>query len=518
MKNIIRISGVILLIVSFFIIHSCKKDKPSPPVVMTVAVSAVTQTTSVSGGTITSDGGANITSRGVCWNTSADPTISNSITNDGTGTGTFASSLTGLTINTTYYLKAYATNSAGTAYGNEISFTTSSALVPTLTTTVVSLIAQITAASGGTITNDGGASVTSRGVCWNTSANPTISNSKTTDGTGTGTFASSLTGLTVNTTYYLRAYATNSAGTAYGDELSFKTASATVPTLTTTAVSSITQSSAASGGNITSDGGASVTTRGVCWNTSGNATISNSTTTDGAGTGLFTSSLTGLTINTTYYLRAYATNSAGTGYGNELIFKTLAGTITDIDGNVYNIVTIGTQIWMAENLRTTRYNDGTSIPFFADTAFNSPAYTQYTIGLDSYGSIYGGLYNWFAVNTGKLCPTGWHVSSDFEWSALMVYIGGQGTGGGKLKEAGYAHWSSPNYGATNEYGFTGLPGGARDDVGYRSLGLAGYWWSSTEIPGGSYAYYHAFYYDQGNIINSYYKLRSFYFSIRCIKD
>ena len=419
MKNIKRISGVILLILSFFIINSCKKDKPSPPVVMTIAVSGVTQTTSVSGGTITSDGGASITSRGVCWNTSADPTISNSITTDGTGTGTFTSSLTGLTINTTYYLKAYATNSAGTAYGNEISFTTSSALVPTLTTTVASLITQTTAASGGSITNDGGASVTSRGVCWNTSANPTISNSKTTDGTGTGTFASSLTGLTVNTTYYLR---------------------------------------------------------------------------------------------------AYATNSAGTGYGNELIFKTLAGTITDIEGNVYNIVTIGTQIWMAENLRTTKYNDGTSIPLAADTTNQSPAYTWYTIGLDSYGSTYGGLYNWYAANTGKLCPTGWHVPSDFEWSALTVYIGGQGTGGGKLKEAGYAHWSSPNYGATNEFGFTGLPGGGHFDVGYRSLGLAGYWWTSTEIPGGSYAYYRAFYYDQGNIISAYYQLRIYYFSIRCIKD
>ena len=286
----------------------------------TAAVSAITSSMATSGGNITNDGGAAITARGVCWSTSSNPTTANSKTTDGTGTGSFTSSITGLTPGATYYVKAYATNSIGTAYGNELTLT-ASAISPVLTTGNISNITATSAVSGGNITTDGGLPVTARGVCWSTSANPTISNNKTTDGTGIGSFVSSITGLTPGATYYVKAYATNSIGTAYGNELTL-TASAISPVLTTGNISNITATTAISGGNITSDGGAPIVARGVCWSTSSSPITSNSKTTDGTGTGSFTSSLTGLSSNTTYYVRAYASNRVGTAYGNQISFTT----------------------------------------------------------------------------------------------------------------------------------------------------------------------------------------------------
>ena len=235
--------------------------------------------------------------------------------------GNFSSSITGLIPNMTYYVRAYATNSAGTAYGIAITFKTNpqQLQIPTITTAATAAVSATTGSSGGHISSDGGASITAKGVCWSTSQNPTTANSKTTDGTGTGSFTSSITGLITGTTYYARAYATNSVGTAYGSQISITpNLSTSIPILTTSAASAIATTSATSGGNISSDGGASVTARGVCWSTSQNPTTANSKTTDGTGTGSFTSSITGLSVNTTYYVRAYATNSEGTAYGSNL--------------------------------------------------------------------------------------------------------------------------------------------------------------------------------------------------------
>ena len=193
-----------------------------PNLSSTTAASSVTTTTASIGGVISDSGGASVTARGVAWGTSTNPTISGSYTTNGTGTGTFTSSITGLNAGTKYYVRSYATNSIGTAYGTEVSFTTPIS-VPTLNTTDASSITTTTASSGGAISDSGGASVTARGVAWGTSTNPTISGSYTTNGTGTGTFTSSITGLSIGTTYYVRSYATNSAGTAYGTQVSFTT-------------------------------------------------------------------------------------------------------------------------------------------------------------------------------------------------------------------------------------------------------------------------------------------------------
>jgi uncharacterized protein (TIGR02145 family) len=297
------------------------------PVLSTDTVTAITMTTAICGGAITSDGGFAVTARGVCWSTSAQPTTADNKTGDGRGSGRFTSNITGLTENTTYYLRAYATNSAGTAYGNELSFRTADPgdFLPVLSTDTVTAITMTTAICGGHITSDGGFAVTARGVCWSTSAQPTTEDNKTSDGTGSGRFTSDITGLTENTTYYIRAYAINNVGTGYGGTVEFSTTDPAdfLPVLTTDTVTAITMSTARSGGQISSDGGYPVTLRGVCWSSSPAPTIADDKTDDGAGTGSFESSITGLTDNTTYYVRAYAANIAGIAYGNEVSFTTI---------------------------------------------------------------------------------------------------------------------------------------------------------------------------------------------------
>ena len=294
-----------------------------------------------------------------------------------------------------------------------------------------------------------------------------------------------------------------------------------VPELTTTAATVISGNSAAVTGYVTSDGGASVTARGVCWSTSSNSTIANSKTTDGGGTGTFTSSITGLSTNTTYYVRAYATNSVGTAYGNEVSFTTDPLVVSDIEGNVYNVIRIGTQLWMKENLKVTKYNDGTAIPLVTDgtewSSLTTPGYCCYNNDAATYINVYGTLYNWYTVNTGKLCPQEWHVPTDAEWSTLTTYLGGESVAGGKLKEAGSTHWNSPNTSATNKTGFTALPGGYRDIYGrFGNVGNLGYWYSSTE-----YATDRAYHRSLNYNLSSVYRnggFKSNGFSVRCVRD
>jgi uncharacterized protein (TIGR02145 family) len=313
------------------------------PTITTTAVYNVTRTTATSGGNITSGGGSAVTANGVCWSTSHNPSIGGSHTTDRSVNGNFASSISGLTPGTLCYVRAYATNSEGTSYGNEVSFTTDPVIIPSLITTVVSSVTSSSASSGGSISDDGDGSITARGVCWATTPAPAISDSKTSNGTGTGNFTSSITGLLPGTSYHVRAYATNSAGTAYGNDLVFTT-DAIIPTLTTTAAYNITLTSATSGGDITSNGGAAVETSGICWGTSHNPSRAGIHTTDGASIGIFTSSLTGLVPNTLYYVRAYATNSAGTAYGNEESFTTIPVVVAILTTKNVSFITSSTAL------------------------------------------------------------------------------------------------------------------------------------------------------------------------------
>jgi uncharacterized protein (TIGR02145 family) len=456
-------------------------------VLTTTDITGITSNAAVSGGNITSDGGAEVTVRGICWGSNPNPTIDQNKTSNGSGTGNFTANITGLTTVTTYHVRAYATNSVGTAYGNDLSFTTLG-VPPTLTTTAISSVTHTTAMSGGNITSNGGAPVTARGVCWSTSSGPVVTGSHTSDGTGNGTFTSNITGLNPNTLYYVRAYATNSAGTSYGNEIPFSTNPVLAPTLTTAPVTGVTISAAVSGGNITDDNGAAVTERGVCWNTTGNPTISGTKTSDGTGTGNYTSSITGLAAGTIYYIRAYATNSAGTGYGSEMRFST---SVSDIDANVYKTVVIGTQLWMQSDLKTTKLNDNTTIPNVIDDTtwvhLTTPGYCWYDDDL-SYGSTYGILYNWYTVDTKKICPSGWHVPIDDEFKTMEKYLGMS------QAEADGTSWRGTNQGTqmkspltwnpstgTNSSGFTALGGGYRygKNGTYNDFGTVGYWWSST---------------------------------------
>ena len=231
--------------------------------------------------------------------------------------------------------------------------------------------------------------------------------------------------------------------------------------------------------------------------------------------------MSGLIEGKKYYVRAYATNSVGTSYGDFVSFTT--NDLRDIDGNIYHNVTIGTQVWLVEDLKTTHFRDGTSIPLVSDGAtwgnLSTPAYCWHNNNIAN-KNTYGALYNWYTVNTGKLAPAGWHVPTDSEWFTLINYLGGVSKAGPKLKEAGTTHWLSPNTGATNETGFSALPCGYRDESNgiFSNNGNLGYsvlWWSTTEngTSGGDvgidYLYTNA---NQTTLPKKY------GISVRCIKD
>jgi uncharacterized protein (TIGR02145 family) len=386
----------------------------------TTSVTSITSTSATSGGTITTDGGAAVSARGIVWGTSSGSSTFSVTT--GSGTGTFVSNLTGLSPATTYYVRSFATNSVGTVYGTETSFTTI-AVEPTVQATV--LIASITgssATSGGTITSNGGATVTTSGVVWSTTSTPTIAlSTKTTNGAAIGTYTSTLTGLAPATLYYVRAYATNSIGTAYGPERSFTTLAIAPSISGTSSTTSITSSTATSGGTITSDGGAAVTTRGVVYGTSSGASTFSVTT--GTGTGTYTSSLTGLSPATTYFVRSFATNSVGTVYGTETSFTTIAiaptltttaassitkyaasagGTITSNGGSAITASGICWGTTATPTIANSKTTDGTTSGTFTSSITGLTAGTVYYVrayATNAIGTSYGAALSFTTLST-----------------------------------------------------------------------------------------------------------------------
>ena len=515
MKQLILFSLLLLFLVA------CDKD-PSPPLAPIVATGNASNVENTTATVNISISDVSKTKEiGVLYSTnSTELTSTNAqkgnIENFTSGDNTV--SLTGLLPGTIYYYMAFTTDGTDFIYGAINNFTTGIDY-PILTTNSVTGISSTKAICGGNITSSGGGNVTTRGVCWSKNIDPLVSLlTKSVDEKGTGSFSSNITGLQPETTYYVRAYATNEKGTAYGIGVTFTTLPISLPSITTSNVIFITTSSAISGGNITSDGGVTINKQGVCWSTSSNPTISNSTTSDGKSTEVFTSSIIGLTSNTTYYLRAYATNIAGTAYGDDVSFITdkSSATITDIDGNVYHTVTIGEQTWMVENLKTTRYRNGETIPLVMDNAswatLSTGAYCDYN-NTPSNSITYGKLYNWYAVNDSRnIAPTGWHVPSDDEWTILTTYLGGESVAGGKLKEIGTEHWKSPNTGATNETGFFALPGGRR---GYY-IDTDSNWWSTTEE--NSAQVWILDVNNNGRAVSRYSLEKHGGLSVRCIKD
>ena len=414
---------------------------------------------------------------------------------------------------------------------------------PEVTTQGVSSLGQTTATVLASVKGNGGAKVTEKGVCWSTAINPTTADNKISVSASPDVFNCTLTELMPNTTYYARAYATNSAGTGYGFQIIFQTYEETpVPAMlafTTIEVTHISSGSAVSGYNITSGGGNPISEMGICWATHGNPTTNDSKSSTFFGGNYVSIGMGGLKPLTTYYVRAFAINSAGTVYGNELSFTTPAvipilfndnltyGSVSDIDGNIYKTIQIGSQLWMAENLKTTRLNDGTLIPEETDNygwgILTTPAYCWFQNNAASYSATYGALYNWQAVATNKLCPTGWHVPTEAEINTLTVYLGG--FSGDKLVETGNTHWLTYNTEATNESGFTGLPAGTRHlfsntwdpDVNFTHIGYEASWWLATEA-GSTDAMLMAIYWDDFTYVNLFARNKIDGLPVRCVKD
>ena len=299
------------------------------------------------------------------------------------------------------------------------------------------------------------------------------------------------------------------------------------------------------GGTICTPDSRPIFAYGMCWNTSGSPTLADSFSfkSDWFPADSFSTTIQGLTPNTTYYIRAYASNEAGTGYGEVRKFTTLPagativfnndltyGAVTDIDGNVYKTIDLGTQTWMAENLRTTRYNDNTEIPLVSGNheweQLTSPAYCWYENNEEIYKDLYGGYYNGYAVLTGKLCPSGWHVPSDEEWHTLETYLGvPEGSystvEGLKIKETGNHNWyPEDNINGTNESGFTGLPGGFRMGYDGGNIGAEGYvafWWASDGYPQYGSIFDRWLLYSHSDLIRDT-RILATGLNVRCIKD
>ena len=662
------------------------------PSVITISVIDITTSTATCDGEVTSDGGTTVTARGVCWSTSPNPTVADSYTISGSGTGHFTSSITGLTAGTTYYVRAYATNSLGVVYGDEMFFITEAVTLgyghpcpdaPTVTDydgntySTVQIGSQCWMAEnlrttkysngisipegnsfsyntayryapnndnsnvstygylynwsavmhGATSSSDNPSGV--QGICptgwhvpsdeewtqltdyvgsqndcvcggdntyiakalssttgWSAVAGICVSGNNQSSNNTTGFSAlpagnDFCTHSTTNFGYYTNfwsstgyngsngnyafsrsigtvAYVIRSAQTKYyGGSVrclrNVTDTSSVTATVTIISMSEITNNSAVCNGNVISDGGTTVTAKGVCWGTSHNPTISDYHTVDGSGVGSFTSSITGLIAGTTYYVRAYAINSAGLTYGDELSFTTetvnpIYGnpcqnnpTVTDYDGNSYNTVQIGSQCWMAENLRTTHYADGTSI--LLGSSYSSTAYRYAPNNDESKVSTYGYLYNWSAVMHGAItssanpsgvqgvCPTGWHVPSDAEWMQLTDYVGNQnacvcgGENNTNIAKALSSTTGWTNFGvvcvpgndqiSNNVTGFSARPAG-HGGSSSPNFGMLAIYWSSTEYSS-SGTYCRFLYYNRATVLRDP-GTKTYGYSVRCLRD
>jgi uncharacterized protein (TIGR02145 family) len=405
----------------------------TPPTVMTTGAANVTYRAAVVNGSIVHVGASPVTARGFCYDTVMHPTVDGNLVNCGSGAGDFSTNLLNIAPNTTYYVRAYATNIWGTNYGNELTFTTLTEHTPSVEILPASEISYTSFVCSGDVTDSGTYAVTARGLCWATTPDPVMTGDHLHLGNGIGTFSATLTELQPETTYYVRAYAVNAVGVTYSTPITVTTLTPTIPTVTTDNVSTHNRCT----GTVVDDGHAPVTQRGFVYDTLPNPTLSNGVViAEGDGLGGFSELLTGLSIGRLYFVRAFATNARGTGYGDQLYFTAESDsmTVTDYDGNVYNTVTIGTQIWMKENLKTTHYSDGWPIEFGLNIYSTDVAYYYYPGDNVSNVEMYGLLYNWAAVMNGAsfsgtnpsgvqgICPTGWHVPSAAEWNQLRGYV------------------------------------------------------------------------------------------------
>jgi uncharacterized protein (TIGR02145 family) len=402
----------------------------------------------------------------------------------------------------------------------------------------------------GEIIQVGGSGVSSHGFVWAEHSDPSLEDGWKVDLGETytaGAFSYTIKGLTASTDYFVRAYAIGGEYTVYGEESSFTTGEAGIPALTTFSVFDYTATGGFSGGNITDNGGNPVNASGICWSTSRFPDLSDTHTNEGGGHDSFESYLHDLVPYTVYYVRAYATNGAGTGYGQEVAFRTYwdNSDVMDWEGNTYPTIQIGEQVWTAVNLRATRYADGSPIPWveseeeWSQLEPDTRAYCYYENQAED-SDPFGVLYTWSAAVNGTagtaeldgevqgVCPDGWHLPGDEDWKQLEIELGmteltASEDGwrgwdeGGMLKAPGTEFWNEPNEMATNETGFGAVAAGKRDATGaYSERGNYTVFWSATEV-GEEAAWLRGLHTLRGNIRRVTGQRMEGY-SVRCIMD
>lgn len=493
------------------------------PVATTLASTSVTTTSSTMNGSVNPNG--NQTTVTFEYGTSAsygsEVTASQSPLS-GSGAQAVSASLGGLLQGTLYYYRVKAVSVGGTAYGSQLTFTT--LLPPTAVTGAASSLTGTSAVLNGTVNANNLSTTVMFDYGSNTGYGNSVSAAQSpVSGATNSAVTYNLTGLAANSTYHYRVRATSSAGTTYGDDVPFNTLQ--FPAAAVTLATSVGFTTATMNGTVNANGYSTTVTfeYGLTIGYGGSSASSPGTVTGSAVTPV-SSAVTGLVAGSTYHYRVKAVSAAGISYSGDMTFTLVPTTVVDFDGNVYNIVIIGDQAWFKENLKTTHYNNGVSIP---NITSGTTWYTLTTGAWCNYdnsaanGTVYGHLYNWFAIidNT-KLCPAGWHVATQPEVSQLGTNLGGIDVAGGKLKETGTAHWQAPNTGATNSTGFTALGAGHREgnDGHFTSILQYSNWWTGTD-QGGNYAiawdtdYASATLNDNHGDIPKYMGL-----PVRCIKD
>lgn len=510
-------SKLFFLVPIILFLSGCE-EKPTIPVLTTKTVSEISISTAVSGGVIINDGGAPVIASGICWGTTFNLTTGNYHSVEENYEASFSSHITNLSPNTLYYVRAYATNSAGTGYGESISFKTFGD-DPDLAITNATNISIDSAILNGTINpNLLSTTVTFE---WGTTlyyGNTVNATQSPVVGAEPANISIKLTNLSPGTTYHYRIIATNEVGTACSEDRTFKTLG-DIPVACSQPASNIFITDARIQGTINPK--YLPTTVVFEWGETINyeniVEIASDSFKDDKVVDVF-ADLSGLIPETTYHYRIKAVNELGTTIGDDLTFNTFA--VMDVDSNLYHSVTIGTQIWMFSNLATTHFNDLTAIPVITDnTDWSNLLGPGYCWNENDQANKYsfGALYNWYSVSTGKLCPIGWHVPSDIEWTSLTDYIGGIASGGNKLKETGTIHWLGSNENATNEYGFTAIAAGSRSEEGeYGGIGLMSGFWTGTEANIFDAWRRMLFYYSDEVSVGGNKKNNGY--SVRCIKD
>lgn len=471
------------------------------PVCKTLKADSITPSTALCGGQILDDGESEILEKGVYYDTLpvSNATLWKIIIDS--NTYIFRTKLTDLLSNTKYYVRALAENEVGISLGNEVEFTTKQIqTAPVVEIVSVDSVGYNDIFITSEVTENGGSFLLKRGVCWDIDSLPDMNDNYTSDGMGTGTYVSHISGLDLATTYYIRAYAINSTGTAYSDQVMDTTEQMYyLPTVETLPVTDISSVSAICVGYVSDDGNTFVTERGFCWDTLTVPDLTKNYIVEGNDTGVFECTITGLKPNTKYYVRAFATNSQGTSYGNEVSFTTEFAKDTLIDerdGQIYVIITIGNQIWMAENLN-----------------FGTNAGSYYYNDSASYANDFGRLYTWTTAL--YVCPAGWRLPSDEDWKELEMYLGMSSS------EADSIGWRGTDQGdQLKEGGSSGFDAklGGRRAVGgpYLSIDVFGYYWTATDKAAKT-AIHRNFSIAKSGIKREEYD-KAGAFSIRCVKD